>query len=556
MYLKRMILKCIPVILLLCLVWQTMIPSSAGSPSETSLRHNMSYVYFGSSGSYVQHMDRTNDSIDEISPNYFNLRKDGSLALTPAVDPAFIREMHRRGVSVVPFLSNHWDRELGQAALKEREELAEQIADAIKEFDLDGVNVDLENLTEKERDQHTDFIRLLKEKLGNEKTVAVSVAANPYDITTGWKGSYDYKGLGTHGDYLMIMAYDEHYQGGEPGTIASLGLAEKSIQYALGKVPKEKIVLGIPFYGRIWKDDGGFPQGAGIGSMEVEALVQQYNGKVTFDELTATPYATITVKEKDKKPMIGGKPIDAGTYTIWFENERSIKQKLLLIEKYDIKGTGSWSLGQETADTWDYYRLWLNGCRFSDVGNHWARDYILKAYKRNWVMGVTQTSFEPDRSLTRAEAAVMLVRLLKLPADPDRKAAFADTSGHWAQGEIDTARHYNIVNGVTEDRFEPETLITREQMAVMLQNVMDNHSIIGVDPPEGGKGQPAVSKVQQADYTDVSKERNPWSWQAISQVSKMGIVAGFGDGSFRPKEPLSRSQMTVMMSELARILSI
>ncbi len=548
MYLKRMALKLIPIILLLCFVWQTMVSSSAETISGADLRYNMSYVYFGSSGSYVPHMDRTNDSIDEISPNYFNLNKDGSLALTSAVDRAFVDEMHRRDIFVVPFLSNHWDRKLGQTALAKREELAEQIAEAVEEYALDGVNVDMENLTEKERDAHTDFIRILREKLGEEKIIAVSVAANPYDITTGWKGSYDYKGLGTHSDYLMIMAYDEHYQGGEPGTIASLNLAEKSIQYALGKVPKEKIVLGLPFYGRIWKEDTGFPQGAGIGNMEVEALIEQYGGNAIFDEKSATPYATITVKEKDQKPIIGGKPIDAGTYTIWFEDERSLKQKLELIEKYDIKGTGSWSLGQETADTWDYYKLWLNGCRFSDVGNHWARDYIIKAHKRNWVMGVTQASFVPDRSLTRAEAAAMLVRMLKLPVDPDDKPVFKDVSGHWAQGEIHTARRHNIVNGVGADRFEPEAPITREQMAVMLHNVLNDRSI-------SVKGSPAEGKGHSADYSDVSMESNFWSLQAIDQVSKLGIVTGFGDGSFRPTEPLSRGQMTVMMSELTKVLS-
>jgi spore germination protein YaaH len=544
MYLRRTIttiIKWIPVILILCFILQAMIPSSADSPATTDLRFNMSYVYFGSSGSYIQHVDRTNNSLDEISPNYFNLNKDGSLALTQAVDKAFIEEMHRQGISVVPFLSNHWDRELGQAALVKREELAGQIAQAINRYDLDGINVDLENLTHNERDQYTDFIRILKEKLGDEKTIAVAVAANPFGITTGWNGSYDYKSLGSYSDYLMIMAYDEHYRGSEPGTIASFKLAEKSIQYAIDKVPKDKIVLGIPFYGRIWKNGAGFPQGEGIGNMEVHELIERYDGSVTFDNKTSTPFATITVKQKDEMPKVGGKQISAGTYTIWFEDERSLKQKLQLIEKYDIKGSGSWSLGQETIDTWDYYKLWLNGCHFNDVGKHWARDYILKAYKKKWIIGVSQNLFYPDRTLTRAEAATMLVRLLELSLIPDKNSVFADISGHWAQDEINTARLHNIVNGVSDDRFEPDAPITREQMAVMLNNVLKAYSI-------KGEGKPAV-------FTDVGVVSNPWSWEAIGQISKLGIVTGFSDGSYRPKQQLSRSQMTVMISELARVLS-
>ncbi|HPL99191.1 MAG TPA: glycoside hydrolase, partial [Bacillota bacterium] len=198
MYLKRIIPKMIPAIILLYFILQTMILSSAETPTGTELRYTMSYIYFGSTGSYISHVDRTNGSLDEISPNYFNLNKDGSLALTPATERTFIDEMHRRDISVVPFLSNHWDRELGQAALARREELAGQLAEAVERYDLDGVNVDIENLTENERDLHTDFIRILRDKLPDEKIIGVSVAANPYGITTDWKGSYDYESLGKH----------------------------------------------------------------------------------------------------------------------------------------------------------------------------------------------------------------------------------------------------------------------------------------------------------------------------------------------------------------------
>lgn len=539
MYLKRIIPKMIPAIILLYFILQTMILSSAETPSDTELRYTMSYIYFGSTGSYISHVDRTNGSLDEISPNYFNLNKDGSLALTPATERTFIDEMHRRDISVVPFLSNHWDRELGQAALARREELAGQLAEAVERYDLDGVNVDIENLTENERDLHTDFIRILRDKLPDEKLIGVSVAANPYGITTGWKGSYDYESLGKHSDYLMIMAYDEHYRGGEPGTVASISLAEKSIQYALSKVPKEKILLGIPFYGRIWKNGSGFPQGVGISNMEVQTLVSQYEGAAAFDPETFTPTATIKVKEKDEKLKIRGIPIGPGTYTICYENELSIKQKLRLIEKYDIKGTGSWSLGEETADTWEYYKLWSNGCYFDDVGKHWARDYIIKAYKKNWVMGVTQTTFCPDRPLTRAEASAMLVRLLKLPAQFFEESTFTDVSGHWAEGAIDTAWSHNIVKGVAKDRFEPEAPITREQMAVILHSVLEPYTFYGEGKP--------------LSFSDVSPESNPWSWEAIEHIDGLGIISGFGDGSFRPKEALTRGQMTVIMSKLEKI---
>lgn len=161
--------------------------------------------------------------------------------------------MQNRGIKVVPFLSNHWDREKGIKALANRHSLSDQIVSSIVMYNLDGVNVDIENVTHLQREYYTDFVRLLREKMPEGKTLAVAVAPNPYGITTGWHGSYDYKSLAKYSDYLMIMAYDESYPGGPAGPVASYDFVEATIIKALTEVPKDKIVLGIPFTAAIGK---------------------------------------------------------------------------------------------------------------------------------------------------------------------------------------------------------------------------------------------------------------------------------------------------------------
>lgn len=156
--------------------------------------------------------------------------------------------MHNQNIKVVPFISNHWNRELGRIALLNREKLAQEVVEAVKKYNLDGVNIDIENVTEADKENYTDFVRLIKSKLPLGKEVSVAVAANPRGFTTGWHGSYDYKSLAKHCDYLMIMAYDESYYGSKPGPVASKAFVENSIKYALGQVSPEKIVLGIPFW--------------------------------------------------------------------------------------------------------------------------------------------------------------------------------------------------------------------------------------------------------------------------------------------------------------------
>ncbi|MCM3387015.1 peptidoglycan-binding protein [Ureibacillus chungkukjangi] len=338
----------------------TTIPMQKAEAHEADF--NMSYLYFGNTSSYISQVDKTQGNLNLVSPSYFDLNADGSLKLTSQFDSKFVNEMHNRGIKVVPFLSNHWDRTLGRAALANREALSTQIANAIIKNNLDGVQVDIENTTDVDRDAYTDLVRLLREKLPADKEVSVAVAANPNGWTKGWHGTYNYKELAKYASYLMIMAYDESYEGGPEGPVASIGFVDRSIQYALKQgVPADKVVLGVPFYGRFWKEGAPASEGGkGISNTKVDEMLVKYGGNVVFDEASKSPKATITIKSGDPTTTIAGKTLAPGTYHIWYENNDSIREKLRLIHKYEIKGTGSWSLGQENTSMWQYYKTWMS----------------------------------------------------------------------------------------------------------------------------------------------------------------------------------------------------
>lgn len=177
-----------------------------------------------------------------ITPDYFDINRDGSLLVTPSnkIDAAFVDEMHKRGKLVVPFISNHWDRSLGESALKNADALSKQIISMIDQYNLDGINIDIENVNEQYRATYTASTRLLREKLPRNKIVSVAVAANPKDWATGWHGSYDYKALSEYSDYLMIMTYDESYYVGPIGPVSSSNFFEDfSIKYALNQGVKK-----------------------------------------------------------------------------------------------------------------------------------------------------------------------------------------------------------------------------------------------------------------------------------------------------------------------------
>lgn len=324
-------------------------------PISASEVINLGYMYFGNTKDYINMVNSTSHSVNVVAPSYFDIHPDGTLKLTYQVDASFISMMHMQGKRVVPFLSNHWDRELGRAMLANKELAAQQIADAIERYNLDGVNVDIENVTAADRQDYTEFVRLLREKIPSSKEVSVAVAANPNGWTTGWHGSYDYTELAKYADYLMIMSYDESYPGGEAGSVASYNWVERSVQYAISQnVSSDKIVLGVAHFGRYWMEGASYG-GHGISNSQVHMMIDRYNGEVQFDELSKTPKAIITIREGDPVTVIGGNTLAPGSYEIWFENEESISHKLSLISQYNLKGVGNWSIGQENKEVWKTY---------------------------------------------------------------------------------------------------------------------------------------------------------------------------------------------------------
>jgi len=327
--------------------------------ASTGEKYSMSYLFNGTPQQQIKYVERTNNALHTVSPSWFNLNTDGSLKLPP-VNTELVSYMHANGIKVVPFLSNHWDRTAGTNALKNADKLSTQIANYVTQYNLDGVNVDIENVAETQKSQYVELVRLLRAKIPLNKEVSVAVGANPWGQTAAWL-SYDYTALAQNSDYLMLMTYDEHYEGSKAGPVASIGFVENSIKYALSKTSADKIVLGVPFFGRIWSINDASVVGKGIATNTINDILRDYNAIVTFDGASQSPKAEFQVKTGDKQYLVEGKVLAPGKYVVWYENDQSLQAKLNLVQKYNLKGAGSWSLGQENPSIWNNYNTWLNG---------------------------------------------------------------------------------------------------------------------------------------------------------------------------------------------------
>ncbi len=165
----------------------------------------------------------------------------------------------------------------------------------------------------------------------------------------------------------------------------------------------------------------------------------------------------------------------------------------------------------------------------TDIGGHWAEQYIKELAASGIISGNQDGSYKPDNSISRAEFATLLVKAFKLA--PGTGKVFADTDQHWAKEFISTAATNGIVAGYSDSSFGPNDLITREQMAIMI-----------------------VRAAKLADATDGKEFADAslfssYARNAILTASKHGIISGYPDNTFKPQGQTTRAEAAVVVSK-------
>lgn len=210
----------------------------------------------------------------------------------------------------------------------------------VKDLGAAGVQLDFEDVAGELRPQLTAFVKDLGAALKPlQASVSLAVPAKTADDPkSDWSGAFDYAALSQAADYLVIMTYDEHYRGGDPGPVASLPWSEKVLRYAISVAPTGKLLLGIPGYGYDW---AGAKNGTSYGIKDMDKHLSEVQAPSQYDKGMGERVATYRVGDV--------------VHVAWYPDEQSLAAKLQLASKYNLKGVALWRLGFEPDGYWDAF---------------------------------------------------------------------------------------------------------------------------------------------------------------------------------------------------------
>jgi spore germination protein YaaH len=303
--------------------------------SKSTNRIVMGWNANGTTDSYIQ-QNSISPSLTVVSPLWFKL--DAKQLVLSTVNPSYISWAHDSGKQVWPLFGNRFDPELTNSILTDKiksKNLINRIRDILVYNDIDGINVDFENIDIKNREDFVSFIRQLKDTL-HPYGILVSVDVTRENPDPFWSGSYNRRGLGSVADFIIMMGYDEDMGGGgNIGSVSSLPWVEEGLRLLLKDVPARKVILGIPFYTRDWVTnlETGKIDKTELAASDVEKMIAEKGLVRQWDPKTRQHY--IEFVENNEK------------HQIWVEDQYSLKQRLNLVNRYKLRGAAAWLIGQE-----------------------------------------------------------------------------------------------------------------------------------------------------------------------------------------------------------------
>lgn len=281
--------------------------------------------------------------IEVVSPTWFAFANETG-TIKSIASKSYVEWAHRNGIEVWALVNDFSAGKNVDKAIftdpDKRQYVIDQLLSLAKVYNLDGINIDFEKVPKEVGPYFVQFMRELAPQLRNAGIVS---SVDVY-VPSAWTAHYRRDILGEFMDYVMIMGYDEHWGGGpKSGSVSSMNFVDQAIRKTLELVPKEKVILGVPYYTRLWAEKN-------IGDDKIELTSKAYgmdSAKVKLQQQQVAP-----VWLSDIGQYYGEYTKGDTTYKVWLEDERSMEWRLKKIVEYDLAGVAAWKLRLENKNIW------------------------------------------------------------------------------------------------------------------------------------------------------------------------------------------------------------
>ena len=277
--------------------------------------------------------------VDAVAPTWLFL-KDGEGNFDSSASADYVNAAHRKGIQVWALLNNMDNAIYGDElrsvfdVTSHRRHLIDGIMDVLRECGADGINVDIESLPAEGGPGYLQFLRELSLACHKEGLI---LSVDNY-VPSAWTAHYDRKEQAVFADYLIVMAYDEHYAGSEAGSTASLPFVIKGVEDSLAQIPAYKLICGVPFFTRLWVGGGRTPSSSPLDMRSVSSYLERYEAEPQWNTELGQSYAEFT--------------LDGEQARIWIEDVESMSLRLDRLSTYGLAGIAAWRLGMETDEVW------------------------------------------------------------------------------------------------------------------------------------------------------------------------------------------------------------
>lgn len=314
---------------------------------------NLVWDYYSEYASAPDRSGTTIDGVNVVSPAFFSLVSKGKGEISANIGSSgqkYINWAKQNNYEVWAMVSNNSYKETTSEILNSyelRTKVINNIVNLAVKNELDGINLDFENMETEDKEMYSRFVIELKPKL-QEAGITLSVDVTAPDGGSNWSNCYERNVIGDVADYIVFMAYDQYgIAATKSGTTAGYNWVETSLKKFVDReeIDSNKIILGIPFYTRLWEENGNKATSETVNMKSVDSVLPDNVTKEWNDEL----------KQYYVEYIENGK-----IYKMWIEDETSIRHKVSLVKQYNLAGVASWEKDREIDNVWSVIKEELN----------------------------------------------------------------------------------------------------------------------------------------------------------------------------------------------------